>query len=253
MLLVDAHAHLDREEFSDNLPSVITRAEKAGIKMVINAGVSLDTNKKSLDLSKKFKIVLPAFGLHPSECVSLTESDISSCLNFIKKNIKEPVAIGEIGLDHHWHKKPAEWKKQEDVFRRLLHIAEKYDKPVFVHTRSAVADSLRVLKDFPSLKVVIHSFEGKKSEIEVAISRGYFFSVPTSIVRNDHFQRLVKLAPISKLLTETDAPFLAPVKTDRNEPANISQSIVEIALIKGVTPEELSNQIFLNLTRDVLN
>jgi len=124
-------------------------------------------------------------------------------------------------------------------------LAEKLSKPVFIHSRNAVKETLKILNEY-KLKVILHSFEGNKKQIDESIKQGYYFSVPTSIVRSMHFQSLVRMVPLSKLLTETDAPFLPPRLGQINEPAFIKESIKKIAEIKKITEKESANNIFLN-------
>ncbi|MBW2985689.1 TatD family hydrolase [Candidatus Woesearchaeota archaeon] len=244
MLLIDAHAHLEHKSFKD-IDKVIKRAEKVGIKIIINAGTNPETNKSTLKLSKNYPIIKPALGIHPTDSISLTQKEIDEEIKQIGKNKSKIIAIGEIGLDHHWHKKEKDFKKQKNTFKKLLNLAEKLNKPVFIHSRNAVNDTLEILKDY-KLKIILHSFEGNKKQIQEAIKQGYYFSIPTSVTRSTHFQILVKTAPLSKLLTETDAPFLAPKKDQRNEPSFITKSIKKIAEIKNITEKEAANNIFLN-------
>lgn len=246
MLLIDAHAHLNHQLFKD-VDKVIDSAKKVGIKAIINAGTNPETNKFTLQLSKKYSIIKPALGIHPTDSILLTNKEINKELRFIEKNESKIIAIGEIGLDHHWHKKEKEFIKQRGVFKKLLSLAEKLNKPVFIHSRNAVKETLEILKKY-KLKIILHSFEGNKNQIHEAIKQGYYFSVPTSIKRSIHFQNLVSIIPLSKLLTETDSPFLPPNLGQRNEPAFIKESIKTISEIKQITEKEAANNIFLNYT-----
>ena len=244
MILIDAHAHLEHKLFKD-VDEVIKKAEKAGIKIIINAGTNPETNIVTLKLSKKYSIIKPALGIHPTDSISLTQKEIDQEIKQIEKNKSKIIAIGEIGLDYHWHKKEKEKIKQNRTFKKLLNLAKRLNKPVFIHSRNAVNDVLKRLKDY-NLKIILHSFEGNKKQIQEAIKQGYYFSIPTSIIRSTHFQNLVTMTPLSRLLTETDAPFLAPIKYQRNEPSFIIKSIKKIAEIKNITEKEAANNIFLN-------
>ena len=143
MLLIDAHAHLEHKLFKD-VDEVIKRAEKAGIKVIINAGTNPETNKSTLQLSRRYTIVKSALGIHPTDSISLTKKEIDKELKFIEKNRSNIIAIGEIGLDHHWHKKEKEFTKQKEIFKKLLILAEKLHKPVFIHSRNAVKETLEI-------------------------------------------------------------------------------------------------------------
>ena len=97
--------------------------------------------------------------------------------------------------------------------------------------------------------VILHSFEARKSLIKRAADRGFYFSVPTSIVRSQQFQTLVEIVPLTQIFTETDAPWLSPFKDKRNEPAFIVESIKKIAEIKKMSEEDVAAQIWKNYGR----
>lgn len=242
MLLIDVHAHMDYEAFDKDLDEVLNKCEQAGIKAIINNSTHLESIKKTLKLAKKYKIIKPALGLHPTLLKDLTENQLQETLKLIET---EPaVAIGEIGLDYHYDKSNKE--QQINIFKQLLDIAQKRKLPVIVHSWEATKDVFEILAEYPKLKVIIHCFEGRKSQIKEGLKRGYYFSVPPSIARNPIFPNLIETVPLSKLLTETDSPFQAPNKEDRNTPVNILITIKEIAKIKGTTEEETANIIFNN-------
>ena len=110
----------------------------------------------------------------------------------------------------------------------------------------AFRESISEVLDEYKLRIILHSFEGNQKQINEAIKKGYYFSVPTSITRSTHFQNLVNMTPLSKLLTETDAPFLPSILGQRNEPAFIKESIKKMADIKQITEKEAANNLFLN-------
>lgn len=240
MLLVDVHAHLDYEPFDKDLEEVLNRAKKSGVKAIINNSTHLESIKKTLLLSKKYPIIKPALGIHPTNLND--EKQIKASLNLIKT--EKAVALGEIGLDYHYSKDNIE--KQKEIFRELLKIAEERNLPVIIHSREATKDTFDILKEYPKLKVIMHCFQGRKSEIKEGIKRNYFFTIPSSINRNDTFRYMAEAIPLNRLLTETDSPYQSPNKEERNEPSNIIIAISAIAKIKGVTEEETANAIFQN-------
>ncbi|MBD3310210.1 hypothetical protein GF351_03245, partial [Candidatus Woesearchaeota archaeon] len=141
----------------------------------------------------------------------------------------------------------ADKKGQKIVLRAMLDLAKRIDRPVVVHTRKAEADVMEILEDYKDdLKIVLHCFCGKKKLVRKAANRGYFFSIPTNIVKNDQFQLMTEIVNINQILTETDAPYLSPFKGKRNEPAFIAETIKKIAEIKGFEEQEVKNNIFLN-------
>ena len=120
------------------------------------------------------------------------------------------------------------------------------DKLLVVHSRKAEIDAIDILERTGMKKVIMHCFNGRKSLIKRCVELGWFFSIPPIITRLDHFKMLVELVPLGQLLTETDAPYLSPVAGERNEPANVAITIKEISKIKGISEEDVANQIFAN-------
>ncbi len=254
MLLVDVHTHLDSREFNQEREEMIKRAEKSGVKVMINNGVNHKTNIKSVELTKKHSSIRAALGLHPSYIKELTKEMIEKEIKWIGKKREEIIAIGEIGLDYYWIKqeeKKEELKiRQKEMFEEFLELAAKLKKPVIIHSREACADVLESLERFEGrVKVILHSFTGNKEEIERAASKGYYFSVPTHVVRKKHFQGLVKMVNLSQLLTETDAPYMAVKSGGRSEPADIKKGVEKIAELKGMIAEEVANIIYANYKR----
>ncbi|MFH1612381.1 MAG: TatD family hydrolase [bacterium] len=252
MILVDVHAHLDWKDFENELDEIIKRAENAGVKAIITAGVDMKSNRKALDIAEKYDIVKAAIGLYPPDALSReTNSDINENvdeeLKFIETNKDKIIAIGEIGLDFLSEK--SDLKFQMETFVKQLKLAKKLNLPVIVHSRKAEADVINILEKENMKKVVMHCFCGKKRLIKKAIEMGWYFSIPTNVVKSQQFQDMVEMIPLQQLLTETDAPFLSPYQGLKNEPAFISEAIKKIAFIKKIEQEELANIIFNNFQR----
>jgi TatD DNase family protein len=240
-MIIDVHCHLDFEQFDGDRDEVIERAKQNNVKIIISNGTNLEKNKKVLELSKKYDIIKPAFGLYPTEAESMSEKEITEIFDFIKKN--KPVAIGEVGLDLK-HGKNIE--KQKKVLEKMIDLSKKLDIPLIVHSWKAEKETLELLKENEAEKVIMHCFCGNAELTEEAESLGYSFSIPASIVKSKTFRKLAKRIQLKSILTETDAPFLSPYEGKRNEPAYIKETIKKIAEIKKITEEELENIIFMN-------
>ena len=261
MELVDIHCHLNHEKFSKDLDKVIERAKKADVKVIITAGVNVPTNREALELAKKYDIVKCSLGIYPIDALNIkidaldevgltrqTEPfDVDKELEFIKKNKKDIVAVGECGMDFKYLKDYE--KQQRKNFQKVIHTAEKIKKPIIVHSRSAEEACIEMLESSKLKKVVMHCFGGRKALIKRAADNGYTFSIPPVIKRLQHFETVVSLVNINQLLTETDAPWLSPEAGVRNEPKNVLESIKKIAEIKKFTVEETANSVFLNYQR----
>ncbi len=244
MLLVDVHAHLDHCKFKQDLDKVIENAKKNNVKTIINNGINPEKNRATLELAKKYDVIKAALGLYPTDAIKLKEEEIANELEFIKKNKDKIVAIGEIGLDYHWNLKQHD--KQKEIFEKIINLAEKIKKPLIVHSRKAEEDVIDILESSKIKKVVLHCFSGSISLVNKAYDLGYYFSIPTNVVRSNHFQEIVKIININRIVTETDSPYLSPFSGQRNEPSNVLYSIKKIAEIKNMDAEEVANNIWMN-------
>ncbi|RMF54833.1 TatD family deoxyribonuclease [Candidatus Woesearchaeota archaeon] len=245
MILVDAHAHLDDKSFKD-ISEVVGRAEKVGVKEVITNGVGPASNRKSLEIARKFSIVKAALGIYPCEADKMSSEEISAEIDFIEKNKNKVIAIGEVGLDFYW--KPYDEKKQKDAFQKFIGLSERLRIPLIVHSRKAEAEVIEMIESSRA-KPLIHCFGGSMKLAKRIADNGWSFSIPCIVVRDDHFQRLVREVNISQLLTETDSPYLAARKDERNEPAFVLESVRKIASLKGLDVEEAANIIYMNYQR----
>lgn len=238
---VDAHAHLNEQQFASGLDAVIARAKEAGVAAVVQNGTNRTSNEESLALARKYDIVRPALGMYPSETGCDTEDEVA----FIRAHAQDICAIGEVGLDGTY---PA-MEKQQKLFSAMIALSRELEKPISVHTRKAEALVLEQLEKENAQKVHLHCFMGGMELVKKAIKLGYTFSIPCTIARASQFRDMVREIPTAQLLTETDAPYLPAVRGERNEPAKVAETVRTIAEIKGVTEEEMARMIYLNYTR----
>ncbi len=242
-MLVDVHAHLDDKQFKDDLDVVIKTAEENNVLYIINNGVDPDSNRKTLELSKKYKIIKPALGFHPTDSEKFSEEIIEKEIEFIQKNKKKIFAIGEVGLDYHWeHRRD----RQRKIFLKFIEISEKNKLPLIIHSRKAEKDVIDLLGSSKIKNVILHSFEGNKALIKQADEKNFKFSIPPSALRSDHFKSVIKNISFQNILTETDSPYLSAIKNERNEPSQVKHTIKLISEIKKITVEETEKIIFMN-------
>lgn len=259
MILVDAHCHLDHWELKGRIDEILRNAEAAGVRAIITNGINPETNRESLELAKRHNMIKAALGIYPIDALRKeTESgefplkwkdfDVDSEIRFIEAHKESIVAIGEIGLDFS-DSGEEERKAQEVVFRKMLELAKRIDKPVIIHSRSAELRVIEILEEAGQKNVVMHCFGGRLHLVKRIIKNGWYFSIPTNIVRSEQLQKIAELSPMSKLLTETDAPYLSPFREKRNEPAFVAESIPVIAKAKGMDGIEVANAVFQNYQR----
>ena len=237
-MIIDVHAHLDYLESKKLIE--IQNDEK--IKLVISNSVNLESCKKNLDISEKFSKVKTAFGLYPEKDISLDKYEKFE--EYFEKHKNKIIALGEIGLDFS-HELP-EKMIQIIFFKNQLDLARKNNLPVIIHTRKAEKEILEILENYKDLKIILHCFSGNFKLVKKALELGCYFSIPTNIVRSEHFQKMVKEIPFDRILTETDSPYLSPYKDKKNEPIFIKETIKKISEILEKSENEIENYIEKN-------
>jgi len=235
--MIDVHCHLDAEEFSNDLDLVIQRAKESGVKAIITSAIDDRSIVVSEMLISKYRgYVYRTVGL---DYTILDELFLDKVFSYIEKNRSTIVGIGEVGLDYYIFEDDLKRKIQQEFFIRWINFSKELDLPLVVHSRSAGKYALEYLVKNNAERVIMHAFDGKASYARSVISKGYFFSIPPSIIRSDQKQKLVKALPLELLLLESDAPVLAPIKDMRNEPANIKISAEYIAKLKSVSIDKV--------------
>lgn len=242
--MIDSHCHLENEAFDGDRDSVIKEAQDLGISIITSA-IDKDTWDKCCEIAQAHSNVFASVGLDPTQFV-----DCDLVVDWLKSNNEKLVAIGETGLDHYLVRDHQERDLQEACFRNLIALAKEYELPIQVHSRSAGRKALEVLESCDSRDVHLHAFDGKSGLARTA-SRdlGYYFSIPTSVVRSRQKQKLVKAIHIERLLLETDSPVLSPDKQTRNVPANLPIALREVASILRREEEEIREIVLENTLR----
>ncbi|MCX7927666.1 MAG: TatD family hydrolase [Candidatus Omnitrophica bacterium] len=244
--LVDTHCHLDFPEFARDRDEVLASAQRQNVHWIISVGSSLSASRQCIELSKRYPNVFATVGCHPHDADTWRAEDEEEFL-YLAQNPKV-VAIGEIGLDY--YRNLSSPNKQEELFRCLLRISKKLAKPVVIHCRQAQEKTLQILKEESVDSVLIHCFSGDEQFLKECITRGYLVSFTCNITykRSEYLRQLVRVTPLECICLETDAPYLSPegMRGKRNEPASVRRLAEEVALIKGVTLEEVARQTTLN-------
>jgi TatD DNase family protein len=252
MLIVDVHAHLDFEEYKKDLDRVIGENQSSGVKAIINNGVTVESNRKVLELAKKYDIIKPALGMYPVWAAQMKEEDFDAEMEFISKQ-QNIVAIGEVGLDYiKGDDNPNGDKYKHEMkacFEKLIKLAEKKNLPMICHSRRAEADVIDMLESssMKKGKVVMHCFMGRQHLVKRILDNGWSLSIPCIVGKLQQLQENVAMAPMTQLLTETDAPYMSPhPDIQRNEPRFIVEGLKKIAEIKNLDVDEASKMIFMN-------
>lgn len=244
--LIDAHAHL--EEIED-LPFSLSKAKDAGIIAIIAVGSDYQSNVEVLQIRQDYPgFVYPALGLHPWGLGNLSAIEIGETLSFIETKMESIVAIGEIGLDYDKRiLKNSPKALQHEVFKRLLTLALKYNKPAIIHSRYAWQDAFDIVKETGLKQAVFHWFTGFSSALRSIIDYGYFISATPAVEYHEEHRRAIREAPLDRLLLETDSP-VTYGRGDRytSQPADVSRVLKAVAVLKGIDETTLAQQTTSN-------
>lgn len=238
MKLVDTHCHLDNEKFDEDRLEVIERI-KENLEFCVNIGYDLVSSKKSLELAKEYDFIYAVIGVHPIDIAEYNE-EVEKELEILGKNPKV-LAIGEIGLDYHWMTEPKE--VQQERFKRQLELAERLNKPVVIHTRDAMEDTVNILKEYPNITGVIHCYPGSLETAKQLVDRFYLGIGGTLTFKNSKKAvEVVKDIPLDRIVIETDCPYLTPepFRGKRNEPIYVEYVAKKIAEIKEISVEDVT-------------
>jgi TatD DNase family protein len=149
-------------------------------------------------------------------------------------------------LDYKFAKQEIDKQKQISAFERFIDLANKYDKPIIVHSRYAQSQVLELLEQKKAKKVLLHSFVDSSKLIQRAIENNFFISVGMSVIENIEIQDRIKLTPIENILLETDSPIHFYGK--KAMPENITDIAKKVAELKGISMEEMSNKLKQNFS-----
>jgi TatD DNase family protein len=252
-VLVDTHCHLDFASFDGDRDEVVTRAEAAGVGLVVVPSIDLASARAGLALAERYSAVYLACGIHPNSAAPGPDDWLGELAQLISH--PKVVAIGEVGLDYYRDHTPR--SEQRAVFAAQLELAARLRLPVIIHNRDADADMLRLLGEAASVgrpePGVMHSFSGGPGMAEAALALGYYlgFTGPITYKNAARLREVATLTPMERLLVETDAPFLPPQpwRGRRNEPAYVTAVAEQIAALRGLTIAEVAAQTTANAAR----
>ena len=231
--MIDTHCHMDFEPFNEDREETIKRA-KEKLTAIINSGTSLEGNKEVLKLSNEYSNFLyPTFGFHPVSSGQISDENLNLAIDYMKEHIDDTLAIGEVGMDYFYVKDKQERNRQGEIFTKFVELANEYEVPLLIHARDCEKKAFNIVKEYDNIpSVIFHCYSGSLKTAKKIIENGYYTSFSTMICYSNHHQELAEEIPIENILTETDSPYLAPKRGDRNEPANVGYVVEKLAEIK---------------------
>jgi TatD DNase family protein len=244
----DSHAHLVDSAFDEDRDATMQRARSAGAVGIAVIGETVAAAQRACELALQH----PGFlcftaGVHPHEASAFDPTSTPDELrNLVRSGA---VAVGECGLDYHYDNAPR--VQQRRAFTEQLALAGDLSRPVVVHTRDAVADTIAIVSEAgkQSIRGVLHCFTGPIALARAALDAGWYLSFAGVIT----FKRwsdddLLRLPPINRILVESDAPYLAPVphRGHRNEPAFVPLTLERLAMARGTATDVVASALVQN-------
>lgn len=245
--LIDTHMHLHVLQFDADRAMALERAAAAGVERMVEIGYDLESSRAALALAERHPQIFAVVGIQPHYAV---QAD-AAWLEEVRRLAAHPkvVAIGEIGLDYYHDRAPHDL--QERLFREQLGLARELQLPVVIHSRDAQADTVRILRDAARGQPgIMHSFSGDWAYAEACLEVGFLlsFSGPVTFSKATDLHDVARRAPLDRILTETDCPYLAPhpLRGRRNEPANVRLVVARLAELRGAVLEEVAAAVWRN-------
>lgn len=239
--MIDSHCHLEQKDFDSDRDQVIE-----SWRSQIKAAVTSCAHPRDFDLTmqiaeKHSKFVFPSIGIHPEYVKELKSGEKDELLDKIRQNRKSIFAIGEIGLDYFWVKERSWQEKQKELFVEMINFAKGLKKPIVVHSRDAIEDTVKILEQEDARQVMLHLF-GSRQLAGRAAGNGWLVSFGPIIARSKGHKKIARDFPLDKILLETDSPWFGSAengKPVRGTPLNIKPVAEKIAETKGLPFEEV--------------
>ena len=265
MKVIDTHTHLDGEEFDDDRAKVFENAQQAGVGAVFLPAIDLKTTNAVLQLSRQYPgYAFPMAGLHPEEVREDWQTQLEKIKGVLEESLKqgeysqpshtEFIAIGEVGLDYYWSRDFE--KEQLQAFEEQVEWSVETRLPLMIHCRKGQNEMVHLLrhyeKDLPG--GVFHCFTGNQKEAEELLSFDKFVLGigGVSTFKSSHLREdLPAVVPLSRLVLETDSPYMAPVpyRGKRNESAFVIEVLKTLSKAYNVSEEELAKVTNSNVKR----
>ncbi|MCK9477423.1 MAG: TatD family hydrolase [Candidatus Muirbacterium halophilum] len=246
-MFIDSHAHLQNEQFDNDIEIVYKKSLDNSVGRIINIGYDLNSCKKTIEIINRFEHIWGTVGMHPHDAINYNKNFEENLFLFFAD--KKIIGLGEIGLDYFKEYSPIDIQKK--VFIKQLEIAKEKELPVVIHCRDAYDDCYEILKSHNVSKGVMHCFSGDEKEVERFLSLGFYISFTGTVTFRKNDLKAVKATPVDRLLLETDCPYMTPVpfRGKRNDPSYIPIIAQKIASVHKVDVLEIEEKTTENVYR----
>lgn len=253
--IFDTHAHYNDPRFTSEIDGgmdeVLTALFSQNVRYVVNAGCSVASSKDCIAMAEKYPKVFATAGVHPGEVNPC--ADIDAEIAELRKLLAHPKvrALGEIGLDYYYEDPPR--NEQKKWFRKQLKLASELKMPVVIHDRDAHGDVMDILREYPDVTGVFHSFSASAEIARQLVNKGWYISFSGVITFKNaaRLEKIVPTVPLDRVFIETDAPYLAPVpyRGKINHSGLMEYTAARAAELYGITVEEFCRHAYENSCR----
>jgi TatD DNase family protein len=254
--VIDSHCHIAGEEFAADLDAIVARAAEAGLSTALCILEAEDETEmaRAAAVRAAWPSVRFATGIHPHHAGKFG-GDVGAGVELLRTAAArvDACAIGEIGLDYHYDFSPRD--VQQEIFRAQIRLARELGLPIIIHTREAADDTFRILREEggPSVRGVFHCFTGDVAMARAALDLGFYLSYAGILTfpKAGELREAARITPLDRLLSETDAPYLAPTpyRGKRNEPAFVVRVVETLADLHGLPVDDTAAHIARNFAR----
>lgn len=248
----DAHLHLADPGFAGRTEQAIDDATKNKVMRLLSNSVDYETSTQTIALAKRYSPrVLAAIGVHPSTVMNTKDQRLDEFQKLVEENAGYVAAIGEVGLDGKYTQDEQVRKRQLEVFRFFLGLAERRGLPVVVHSRMAVDEVLRTLQDFRLPKVLLHWYDGPLDKLEVIRDRGYLISIGPAVFYSRAISQVAANVALDMILSETDGPvkYHGPFEGRLTQPSFVIEVVQKLAEIKGLHIDAVREAVWSNFQK----
>ncbi len=249
MEFFDSHSHYNDERYQDDRDSLLKSIYNEGITSTVCAGYNVEKSKFALEIANQYEYIYASCGISPNDIEDFNEENLKIIEEVAKS--KKIVAIGEIGLDYYWNKENKE--RQKELFIKQIEIANRLEKPIIIHTREAVMDTIEILKQHPiKEKGIFHCCPLNPELIKEGLKLGFYISFSGNITfKSAKAERAILEVPNERILIETDCPYLTPepFRGERNDSIKVKFVAQKIAEIKNMSLEEIAKITYQNANK----
>ena len=239
-MLIDTHCHLDAAEFEADRDAVHAAALAAGVNQIVIPSVTVNGLNRPKICAARYPGCFAAYGIHPLFVTSAREDEMSTLAHWLAT--ENPVAVGEIGLDH--FVADIDHSRQEWFFIEQLKLARQFDLPVILHVRRAIDPILKQLRRFKLKGGIAHAFNGSRQQADEFIKLGFKlgFGGALTYSGSTRIRHLAATLPLEAIVLETDAPDIPPawLNRGRNSPAELPRIAAVLAELRGLSLAEVS-------------